>query len=144
MRNGSKAFLPERRRSCKDTTREIGRLKRLCCLVGDVHPSLPDIACNTTWLRENPADSAAGTCAGRAASKATCTLLSPCRAWLRRGLVTPWLMAEGRNQRVQGDNPQASSDANSEPLQRLVRRGSSASGARLKVQSKPPSNRALV
>jgi len=33
--------------------------------VGDVHPSLPDIACNTTWLRENPADSAAGTCAGR-------------------------------------------------------------------------------
>jgi len=53
-------------------------------------------------------------------------------------------MAEGRNQRVQGDNPQASSDANSEPLQRLVRRGSSASGARLKVQSKPPSNRALV
>ena len=49
-------------------------------------------------------------------------------AW--EGFVTPWLMAEGRNQRVQGDNPQTSLDANSKPFQRLVRRGSDSSGLR--------------
>jgi hypothetical protein len=59
--------------------------------------------------------------------------------------VTPRLMADGRNQRAQGDDPQTSLGANSKPFQRLVRRGSGrVAAARLKVQSKPPSNRAPV